>query len=476
MTDKPLPSNTETERFIAGALLEMSQDDIKKYSSMLERFDFTDVLCLEVCRAVRELIRRDMAVDHLSIGTLLPNKENELIELSSLIATTANIDTSMIILKQFSAHRKAIKATYRFMDGIFETTQPLSEINNLSKELNDISGIADIESNAQSLKQVKSVLIKDGISSGYITHDYNDGGLKSCRLTLLLGAKNHGKTTIARLMILACSKQNKKSFFFAGENGAHEEKSIFAMNCAKEGGLQVMPNIGGRPVYYPTKATFEAFEQLHAGNIQIIDDSLVGKREKLFNYVLRKMEDSAKSGAKLFVLDSLTVLEEGEGNKIFAHQKEIITKLNTFKKNFDAHVILIVHPKKGKGLESVSGNSAVEKLCDTMLRYVRLSDNDQEIEAQNYKKKSKVMARVNMSNEDKNKITAMVLNEKVRDRGAKLAMFLEWDNKRGVATEVSMLPLASEYEKNGYWTRAIHRYGSEDIPKDYTDQRPYKDN
>jgi hypothetical protein len=132
-----------------------------------------------------------------------------------------------------------------------------------------------------------------------------------------------------------------------------------------------------------------------------------------------------------------------------------------------------VHPKTGKGFEKASGVGEIENLSDTILRYVRMSDDEHDRETQNYKNKSKVLAQSPFSEEDKKEITAMIVTEKIREGGSRFGIFLEWDEKRGVVVEVSMLPKALEYEHAGYWTRSVHRVLDSDVPDQ--SHRPYKE-
>ena len=48
--------------------------------------------------------------------------------------------------------------------------------------------------------------VKPGFSSGFLTHDYNDSGMKP-GLTLLTGKRNQGKTTFSRQLIIAAAMQ-----------------------------------------------------------------------------------------------------------------------------------------------------------------------------------------------------------------------------------------------------------------------------
>ena len=64
----------------------------------------------------------------------------------------------------------------------------------------------------------------------------------------------------------------------------------------------------------------------------------------------------------------------------------------------------------------------------------------------------------------KSRVSAMLLTEKVRDDGTRLASYLEWDATRGAVYDLSTMQHSHEYEKRGYWTRAISKYSQEDRP------------
>ena len=228
MQDRPLPQSDEIEKYVIGCFLNMddAQERIKKCAIMLAGADFYNPRYRRMMSNILQLLSNGRIVDIVNLSSLMREDSVELIEVSSTIVTTVLLEDRIADLKQYTARRKAICAGYDFLSGIYTSDDPLSLIRNIGEELKDFADSADLgNSKVEDATQVKSKYVKDGISSGFVTHDYNDSGLKGGCMTITTGFRGDGKTTVSRQMNMACAMQGIPVFNFIGESRSEEHTS-----------------------------------------------------------------------------------------------------------------------------------------------------------------------------------------------------------------------------------------------------------
>lgn len=320
----------------------------------------------------------------------------------------------------------------------YNTNEIFKNIKALVPDLVGIDVATDIE----------HAKVTNGIASGYLAHDHNDNGLKPRSVTVATGQTGGGKTTYVRQMPMACAMQRIKSFIFAGETSTGNELNKLARLCAEKGEIVAHSTTGGGTRYVPALQAIERFKKNYSQYILMTDvQTLNAKSGDKFKTLLAQMNNMARHHqVKLFVLDNLMILCEKQGNQVFSEQKDIVVSLKAFAEKHQVHVILIAHPKKGNGQEDISGATEIVNTCDTILRYVRISDENKKELIKKYPVITNILERA----------SAFVLTEKVREDGHKRMSWLEWDTQRGALYDLSTLPMASVYENKGYWTRAIN--------------------
>jgi len=319
------------------------------------------------------------------------------------------------------------------------------------------------------VKQAHSVSMtedKCGFRSGFLTFDYNDSGIKGNHFCLLTGLTNSGKSTYARQFLISAVKEKKQAFMFIGESSVEEEKQSLSQICATREDISSRKNIGGRVVYSVSKQAEIRFNQTYGQNIFITDADTLNKEAKianisLFDKLLKEMEKMALSGVKMFLLDNLMILCSESGSKLNQEQKKIAIALKKFSKTFDVFVLLVAHPRGGEGQQRISGAQEIQNLADTILRYIRLNDENKAILLKNIK----------VSAEVKERCSALIVTEKIRKNGTKYICCLEWEETTGALYDLSSFEYASSYEREGYWTRHVYRYPSKLEPT----MTPYKD-
>lgn len=297
-----------------------------------------------------------------------------------------------------------------------------------------------------SLRDISVKNVEHGIDSGFATHDWNDSGLKMGNVTLVTGFRGNGKSTLVRQILASVAMQGFKSFCWFGEGSMEEEKSRFIRACARRGKIVSYQNRVGRTLFKPDSEMEADFNQ-HLADFftfyQMPHDPTIDP----FDNLMQKMRHYAKLGHKVFSIDNLMVLTAGYGSNELSMQKKIIAVLKDFALKYQVHVILIAHPKKGEGNQSVSGSGNIENTVDTLLRYIRVSGDAART----------IAASTDIPDIETQFITAVVLNEKVRNEGESNPMFLEWDSERGVCRDIAyidnLLPVAEEYFRKSWFSR-----------------------
>lgn len=313
-------------------------------------------------------------------------------------------------------------------------------------------------------KNVGLAKVQTHVSTGFVTWDYNDCGFTMGNVSLLTGFRGEGKTTVARQTMISMAKQKVKSFVFIGEANVEDEKNKLSRLCASSDEIIKTYNMGGKELYTASDNARKRFDEKYAefimfsdcSNMRSVFPEIKKDSKKMFDHLLNEMETVAKyNDVKVFIIDNLMVLCSGSGNVKFTMQEKIISSLKEFANKFNVHVCLIAHPKAGAGLEKISGSQDIENLSDSIFRYVRVFDSNRETILKPYK----------LEKEIKDRVSALLFTEKVRNDGARNITFFEWDNIHGAVYDISTLRKAKEYEDKGYWTKAIGRFTEHDQPK-----------
>jgi hypothetical protein len=154
------------------------------------------------------------------------------------------------------------------------------------------------------------------------------------------------------------------------------------------------------------------------------------------------MREQAKLGARLFVIDNMMKLTTDQANALDA-QKRIIADLKEFAVRSESVIVLICHPRKGDGDQSISGAQEQENTADTILRFSRcdgMQGGPKEFPQQ-----------------DAAKVTAKVTCDKIRNGGTMHPMFFEFDHERQANIEIVYLPdikwSADKYMTDGFFSR-----------------------
>ena len=306
-------------------------------------------------------------------------------------------------------------------------------------------------------------LLEDGIASGFVTHDFNDSGLKAGCLTVLSGRRGGGKTTLAKQVVMCAAQQDVKSFCYFGESDVELEKGSFARMVALDGEISYRENLGGRRIYKPDPVAVDRYDQKYGDKIYFFCTPKNDIPVNIFQKVIDRMKVAVKRGCYLFLVDNLMLLTKESGSSEFEQQAKVTMALKKFALDHGVHIILVAHPKNGE--LKVSGSMEIEQRADTILHYVRVNNPDLK----------KMQLEDGIPEHEGENISAIILNDKVRNDGESRTIFLEWDGKRGVVMEVTATTLpertreiSQEYYDRGWFSRPSKKFTQTDHPPQQT--------
>ena len=309
----------------------------------------------------------------------------------------------------------------------------------------------------KTLSEIPRYEYVNGIKTGFITHDYNDNGLKPGCLTIVTGKTGSGKTTYVRQILISCGLQQIACYMFMGETSLEKEKDKLARLIAPKEEIVSFYGVGGSKLYKASERANSIFTEQFEQFFYLSDcKSLKEQKDNTSRFVkiyngMKKL--ASEKGVKLFILDNLMMLCEKNSNALFTEQKNIIIALKSFTEETKSHVILVAHPKKGEGHQDISGATEIMNECDSIVRYIRISEEEQEKLISRHRDKEYFLKR----------ISAKLEVNKIRDDGKNIIMWLEWCPEKGALYDISELPEAQKYEEQGLWTKALNKNNQKDI-------------
>ena len=278
-----------------------------------------------------------------------------------------------------------------------------------------------VTENVKDSSEIQAKNVKPGFSSGFATHDYNDSGMKEGDLILLTGKRNQGKTTFSRQMVIAAAEQKIRSMVWYAEADEALEKGYLVRLVAEPKDVEKTDNGFGRTTWLVGEEAQRKFNEEYENYISMYIKPL-SLDIPVFNDLIARMREQAKLGTRLYVIDNMMKLTADQANALEA-QKRIIMELKEFAVRTKSTIVLICHPRKGDGDQSISGALEQENTADTILRFTRGNITNTPDAIPN---------RVS--------ITAKVTCEKIRNGGTMHPMFFEFNNERQANIEVAYLP------------------------------------
>ncbi|BAK81881.1 replicative DNA helicase [Candidatus Arthromitus sp. SFB-rat-Yit] len=236
MDNKISPNNIESEQTILGAMI-IYKNTIHEIIDTINVDDFYKDAHKNIFKTIKNMFLKDIQVDLISLIEYL--KKDSLLEesggslyitdISNSIATIANLQTHIKIVKDNSILRKLIKISNETLDRIYKKDDPNLLIENIQRSVFDLS-ISETKSDIEPLNNILDRTIKHienlyinnlsfvGLSSGFYDLDLKLSGLQKSQMILIAARPSMGKTTFAlNIAENVAIKENKTVLIFSLE-------------------------------------------------------------------------------------------------------------------------------------------------------------------------------------------------------------------------------------------------------------------
>lgn len=252
MDNKISPNNIESEQTLLGAMI-IHKNTIHEILDNINVDDFYKDVHKNIFKTIKKMFLKDIHVDLISLIEYL--KKDSLLELSggalyitdisNSIATIANIQTHIKIVKDNSILRKLIKISNYTLERIYKKEDPNLLIENIQKSVFDLS-ISETKSDIEPLNNILDRTIKHienlyvnnlsfvGLSTGFYDLDIKLSGLQKSQMILIAARPSMGKTTFAlNIAENVAIKENKTVLIFSLEMSKEQLTSKLISSITK---------------------------------------------------------------------------------------------------------------------------------------------------------------------------------------------------------------------------------------------------
>ena len=343
MAERVMPQNTEAEMSVLGVafLNPMAMESIME--NMSEDMFFVDAN-KRVFQALSELYKNRTPIDITTVKNELDKQKNlnaiggveYLSEIVDSVATSANLNYYMEIVKDKATRRKLIDTATSIITDAYNETNGLTQIldTSESKLLNVVrtrktsefkpitEALREAHENLERLSKNKSAIT--GLPTGFIDLDKATSGLHEGEMIIIAARPGMGKTAFAlNLAVNAAMSTDKAVAIFNLEMSAEQlvNRMISAVGQIEGDKLKT-----GMLNDNDWKRYTEAMSELSGTNIYIEDDASVTAPE--IKAKCRRLASSPK-GLALVVIDYLQLVTTG--GRVESRQVEVSEISRAFK-------------------------------------------------------------------------------------------------------------------------------------------------
>lgn len=214
--------------------------------------------------------------------------------------------------------------------------------------------------------------------------DYLTKGIEYGKITIWTGVTNAGKTTMVTQFARECLLNNKKIFFFAGEQSASEFKNYLYITMCKPNEIDYTEDPHNKTIrdYKPVESKIKEFDEKFKGMIYLYDNN---NKNHTLNSILKSMEYCISKGVRIFFIDNFMQIENTEK---LEEQTNIMEKIKQFAMRNNIIINLVVHPRKllnrtaRLSLFDISGSQNISNKASNIISIMRtdnLSKDDYEM-------------------------------------------------------------------------------------------------
>lgn len=320
---------------------------------------------------LREALERKGVADKISVRYIT--------SLTSVVATTSNVDHYIKILKEKNLLRQ-LQAQATELIRAIENQAPLSELTSDIEALQGISiNNSSISDNYLDASEIEvDYSLHDNLSTGFKKLDTILDGFRYGTLTVLSGRPSSGKSTIINQFIASAIDEGQKAFLYSGELPASTVMDWFRNTVVSKEDIKKYQTEYGAKFNAPSEYAVGLIKEWVKDNLFIYSEEALAGESDMLNVIEHLW---IKKGVRLFIIDNLMTLAIDNKNDKYEAQKNFVRNLKNLAKKYKLVIILIAHPKKGGDAKSfdmfdVSGASEIINLCDYELAMSRNIDED----------------------------------------------------------------------------------------------------
>ena len=198
------------------------------------------------------------------------------------------------------------------------------------------------------------------------------GGFSAGGLTIISGRRGEGKSTVSGTFLLNAVQQDYKVAAFSGELPAHMFLEWIMLQACENKYIEWREDErnGKRYAAVPMEIQ-ERIRNWLREKFFLFDNSFVEEGSMIDSVIKRFSMCARRYGCKIFLVDNLMCLTGGVEEE-FRMQTKITSALKQFAMKYNAHVILVAHPRKSKpdqafNSEDVAGSANITNLADIVM-------------------------------------------------------------------------------------------------------------
>lgn len=372
----------QAEQSVLGALL-LDNSVAYKAREMKEDLFYFDAH-REIFKAMVSILNQNKVIDLILLKSELEKRGTfEMIGLSyitsltSIVATTRNIDFYIKILKEKFLIREIKRQTEEILNNIgakniTELQADVEELKNITLENSSARSsyidAADIDTDFEEYKN---------ISTGFKKLDWVLDGFRYGTLTVLSGKPGAGKSTILNQFLASAIDSGEKAMLYSGELPAKTVMDWFRKCVVSECDIKQYQTEYGIRFDAPSERATELIRKWIKGNLFIYSEDAMADEKHMCSVIEHLW---LKHGVRMFVIDNLMTLNLDNKNDKYEAQKVFVRNLKNLAKKYKLVIILVAHPKKTKDenidMFDVSGASEIINLCDYELFLNRKVDDE----------------------------------------------------------------------------------------------------
>lgn len=373
----------EAEQNVLGALL-LDNSVAYKAREIKEKLFYFEAH-KAIFRAMKELLDKNKPIDIVLLRDLLEKQGllekiglDYIVSLTTIVATTANIDYYIQILQDKVLIREIKEQAEELLKdiGSKNTAQIHNSVTLLKEILVDSSTTKDNYLDASEV-EFEGVEHKS-ISTGYAKIDENMDGFRYGTLTVLSGKPSSGKSTIINAFLASAIDSGHKAFLYSGELPTEIVLDWFTKYVASEEDIIPYQTELGARYSAPSPNAIRKIRRWIKGKLFLYNEDAPADERSMCATIEHLY---LKYGVRMFILDNLMTLALDAKDK-YESQKELAKNLKNLARKYNLVIILVAHPKKTNNGDNVdmfdvSGASEIVNLCDYELFTQRIIDDEE---------------------------------------------------------------------------------------------------